>query len=229
MLRLFNAKSIKKTITGTLVVLYVTIGIHGLAEIKPELDPILQFYLDRARHGIASHDPLSAGVKFVLHTNSHYKHIGRNGVVKKIDSAQIDFYYSWGELDSSVVVNGQVERFRRVDPIYPNLLDNDYQYNTFPNDTGGPELAIGFDNPQSTSKNPTGIMIIDRLKFTLGWLYLYFPEADGFNRLTRSYRFTEQSGLIFADSIWEVGARRGIFSSENYRLETAVTAIELLE
>ena len=30
---------------------------------------------------------------------------------------------------------------------------------------------------------------------------------------------------IFPDSIWEVGSREGIFSTENYRLETSISSI----
>jgi hypothetical protein len=62
----------------------------------------------------------------------------------------------------------------------------------------------------------------------LRWLYLYYPSTSGVERLTRSFRFTEVEGYVFPDSIWEVGARSGIFSLEYYRLETGIVEIEVI-
>jgi len=109
----------------------------------------------------------------------------------------------------------------------PNVFAQASEFCFYPNDTGGVELALGFDHDVSLSQLPVGLAVIDRDRYLLRWLYLYYPEHLDYKRFSRSYRLTLQDGYVFPDSIWEVGARPGIFSPEYYRLETVITGITI--
>ena len=97
----------------------------------------------------------------------------------------------------------------------------------FPNDTGGPQLAIGFDTDSLRDPRPVGLAMIDRDEYYPKWLYLFYPEEKNHSRFTKSFRFVQQDGLLFPDSVWVVGAREGVFSTEHYRIETDVTEISI--
>jgi len=53
-------------------------------------------------------------------------------------------------------------------------------------------------------------------------LYLFYPNRPDFKKFSLSFRFVEYQGHVFPDSIWEVGTKAGIFSTESYRVETAI-------
>lgn len=108
------------------------------------------------------------------------------------------------------------------------MFVDSFGHGFFPNDTGARELAISFENISSSDTLPSGIAVIDREEFTLLSAYLFYPREEGFKRLTRSFRFSDNAGFNFPDSVWEVAARQGIFSTEYYRLETKIKEIQLL-
>jgi len=188
-------------------------------------NPILDFYVQRAEHAFTSRNPAETGVSYSFQAKFYRKVIEKGGVTGSVDSAVIDYFYSWGKLDSLRPVSGDFERFKDTDLDYPDVFKMDYIYNLYPNDTGGQELAIGFDTRTAEDTLPTGLVIIDRELYYPMWLYLSYPNKVGYKRFTRSFRFTEVEGMTFADSVWEVGAKAGVFFSEYYRIETGITDI----
>ena len=219
--------STKKHLSTVIAVSLIVLAILTVGRTQEADQWVLEHYTDMAAHAVDSRDPLGTGATFSLMTRSYYKHVGRGGVVEKIDSARINYFYSFGQLDSQVVVSGESGRFKDVDFSYPNVFEDDYVFSLFPNDTGGPEMAIAFDTDSLSDVRPIGLAVIDRAEYYPRWLYLSYPSRSNHTRYTRSFHFVKQLGLIFPDSIWIVGARAGIFSSEHYRLETGVLEIEV--
>lgn len=190
-------------------------------------DQILNFYCSRADETFKSRDPLDGGVSFSWEAKSYYKLMERKGKVRLVDSAITEYFYSFGNVDSiKKIIPFHKEHFK-IDFSYPNVFKGDYHFNFFPNDTGGKEIAIGFDTDSTDQKDPVGLAIIDRDKYYLKWLYLYYPHKKGYKRYTRSFRFTEYQGYIFPDSIWEIKGHLSIFTMEWYRIETGISKIKI--
>jgi hypothetical protein len=186
-------------------------------------DPVLDFYCNRARVTAGNLNPIERGTAFSFDAVTYYKRIGRRGKVDLVDSTRSTYYYSFGKLDSLTTDTSASSRDYEVDLSYPNVFDGDYIFSFYPNDTGGADLAIGFDTDTAVAGEPVGIAIIDRSRFFLKWLYLHYPDRKGYKRYSHSLRFTERDGLVFPDSIWTVAAKAGLFSSEFYRLETGIS------
>ena len=225
MQRFISRQTIKK-----IAVVMVACGVLLAAAVSLLADdetdnPILDFYVERARHAFESRNPAETGVSYSFQAKFYRKVIEKGGVIGHVDSAVIDYFYSWGKLDSLRPVSGDFERFQNTDLDYPDVFTGDYVYNLFPNDTGGPQLSIGFDTPTADDTLPVGLVVIDRELYYPLWLYLSYPNKVGYKRFTRSFRFTEVEGMMFADSVWEVGAKAGVFFSEYYRIETGITDI----
>jgi len=190
-------------------------------------DPILEFYVKKAAATFTSRDPMAAGLNFSLRATTHYKDLSRGGKITLSDSSIIDYFYSFGEIDSTVVIAAPKHDHPSLDITVPNVFEGGYVYNFFPNDTGGANLPIGFDTRDTTSPDPTGIAVIDRDRFFLKWLYLFYPNDVAYKRYSRSLRFAEFEGYVFPDSIWEVRAEAGIFSSKHYRVETGIGLLQI--
>jgi hypothetical protein len=191
------------------------------------VDPVLEYYSERAQATFESRDPLGGGLAFALETLSLLKELDNQGRIKSIDSVRGTYYFSFGTLDSQIVGEVDSDRLRNIDLTIPNIFEQASEFSFFPNDTGGVELALGIDHDVSVSSSPVGLAVIDRDRYFLRWLYLYYPEYGDYRRFSRSFRLTVHDGFVFPDSIWEVGARRGVFSPEHYRLETAITEITI--
>jgi hypothetical protein len=190
-------------------------------------DPILEFYVKKAAATFTSRDPMAAGVNFSLRATTYYKDLSRGGKVTLSDSSIIDYFYSFGEVDSTVVIAAPKHNHPSFDITVPNVFTGDYVYNFFPNDTGGSDLSIGFDTRDTTSPDPTGIAVIDRDRYFLKRLYLFYPNDVAYKRYSRSLRFTDFEGYIFPDSVSESRAEAGIFSSKHYRVETEIGQLQI--
>ena len=188
-----------------------------------DVDPILNFYCLRSAAVYKSRHPFEHGASFSCHTRTYYKNVSNRGEILNIDSSLATCYFSYGQLDSLVEDTARSSRTEEIDLNYPNIFEDDYVFCFFPNDTGGTELAIGFDTDTVNNLLPVGIAIIDRDKYTLRRLYLHYPDKPDYKRYSRSLRFVEHEGYIFPDSIWIVGARSGLFSTEYFRIETQIT------
>jgi len=199
----------------------------GLAAMMAAGDPVLDFYVERADHAFESRDPVATGVTYSFRAHTFFKHVSRNGEINRIDSAVIEYYYSWGKLDSALAISGDADRFDDLDLSYPNVFAAEYQHNLFPNDTGGTEMGIGFDTDSDDDARPVGLALIDRDRYHLLWMYLSYPNKKGFRRFSRSLRFVEHEGRVFPDSLWVVAARDGVLFSEHYRIEVGITNITI--
>ncbi len=229
----YNTKRMRrKLLPGTLataVALILTfVGNRALsADSAGQQNPILDFYVKSAAASFTSRDPIAAGLSFSFRATTYYKDLNRGGKVQLTDSLVADYYYSFGALDSTVALAPSKEKHPAPDIIVPNVFSMNYLFNFFPNDTGGSDLAIGFDTKDTTSADPTGIAIIDRDRFFLKRLYLYYSNSLAYKRYSRSLRYTEFEGFNFPDSIWEVRAEAGIFSSRHYRVETGIGQLQI--
>ncbi|MDD5425889.1 MAG: hypothetical protein PHN52_05345 [candidate division Zixibacteria bacterium] len=189
---------------------------------EPADNPVADYYWDRARSVRKSRDPVETGTSYSFVATSFYKKVDRRGQVVDVDTLSSEYFFSWGNLDSSRTLFGDPDRFRTLDLNVPDIFKFDYYHYFFSNDTGGADLAIGFDTRVASDPGPVGLIIIDRNRFLLRWMYLFYPFKEKYKRFSRSFRFVEIEGYLFPDSIWEVGSKRGIFFSDDYRLETGI-------
>ena len=199
----------------------------GFADDSYGGDPVLEFYCTQAASVSAESDPLGNWVKFSLLTTSHYKRVASNGRITSVDTAIVRYWFSSGSLDSQMVDMATSDGMMQQQCSVPDIFNAQYRYTFYPNDTGGELLAIGFDTPKADDSLPVGLVVIDRDSYSLRRLYLYYPHREGYKRFSRCYRVSEREGFLFPDSIWEVGARKGVFSTENYRLETRIDAVSV--
>jgi len=191
-------------------------------------DPVLKFYIHQADSTFKDSDIAKCEQKFSFMAYTYYKSIGRKGLVARIDSVVSRYFCNGAKFDSSQIL---VKPQRKVPEIifeFPNVFANHFSHNFYPNDVGGEKVAIGFDTDTSMTTMPEGIAVVDRANYRLRELYLYYPNQKGYKRLTRSFRFAEYDGFIFPDSIWEVGAKQGVFSTEYYCLETKIELFQFL-
>ncbi|MEA3297096.1 MAG: hypothetical protein U9R56_04460 [candidate division Zixibacteria bacterium] len=191
------------------------------------VDPVLEFYCGRAAAVFTARDPIEHGLCFSFTVRSYYKSVGRRGNIEDVDSAVIRYHFSFGHLDSQKTVLCTSDKLTDIDFSFPNVFSEHYLYNFYPNDTGGVNIAIGFDTDSVGNNQPVGLALIDREQYILRWLYLFYPHKSGFRRFSRSFRMTEFRGFVFPDSLWEVGAAEGVFSTDDYRLETCIESIEI--
>ncbi|UCD63547.1 MAG: hypothetical protein JSW34_12495 [Candidatus Zixiibacteriota bacterium] len=190
-------------------------------------DPVLEFYCERAASTFPTRDPIESGADFSFRATTFYKSIGENGEVTGVDSGIADYFYSSGELDSLAVVLAPRNRQKDIDLTFLNVFSGDYDFYFFPNDTGGSDLAIGFDTYTGEDPAPVGLAVIDRTQYLLRRLHLHYPNRKYHKRYSRSFRFVERDGYIFADSVWVVSAKKGVFTTDFFRIETGITNIRV--
>jgi hypothetical protein len=187
-------------------------------------DAILQFYCEQARLKVAAQHPYEQALTYSFRATT-YRHNMDDSA--RGDSAVIDYFFSNGTLDSQRTVESTSWQPKGNDVFYPNVFDLDYQYTFYPNDTGGKDLAIGFDRDTVGDQQPVGLAIIDRYDYHLRRLYLFYPNKPGFRRFTRLLHFQQQDGYLFPVSIVESASKDGVFSTEHYRVETVFSEITI--
>ncbi len=192
-----------------------------------EVDPILRFYCEKARAACADRSPYEKAVSYSFTTTTYLKKLGSRGKNTSVDSTVSDLYFSAGSLDSQRTVSTTSGGGSPIDFSYPKVFESDYRFNFFPNDTGGKYLAIGFDTDSANDLRPVGLAIIDRAEYYLHRLYLFYPNHKQYKRFSRTFHFIERDGYIFPDSICEIAAKAGIFSTDYYRRETVIRNIRV--
>ena len=193
-----------------------------------EPDPVLKFYVSQADSAFVRTSLSNPPVNYSFVALTYFKSIGRKGVVSRLDSTVARYFCSGATVDSAQTLVESKGKIPELTFSYPDVFTEDYGHNFFPNDIGQQDLAIGFDSYSDPDTFPSGIAVIDRENYLLRRLYLFYPNPEGYKRLTRSFRLAEFGKYIFPDSIWEVGAKHGIFTTEYYRLETGIEQIQLL-
>ncbi len=190
-------------------------------------DPVLDFYTQRAASVFRSADPMQAGTTYSFRATSYYLKLEAGRPPKRVDSSVVDFYFSFDQLDSLIVQTETSDRFDLVDLSIPPIFEGPYFFNFFPNDTGGTEIAIGFDTDSTNTTNPTGLAILNRDRCTLERIYLCYPNVENHRRFSRGLRLTTVNGRVYPDSAWIIGARYGIFSTDHYRIETRIDSLKV--
>lgn len=191
-----------------------------------ETDEITAYYWSKAKTAYEKNSISNIQSPFQLIVTTHYKHVDKHGVISKIDSATVKYFFSGSTIDSQQVLSGDNSLFKDITLIDDQMFDTNYYQFPYPNDTGGVNIAIGFDS-DSTIVLPDGFMLIDRKSYYLRWLYMYYSAKKNYKRFSRSFRFNEVDSYIYPDSIWEVGTREGLLSLENFRIESKVDSIIL--
>ena len=198
-----------------------------LATAKDDPDPVIQYYWDHARAAYHRTRPDSAGVCY-SYTARSFKHtVAEDGAIRKTDSVTQDYFFCGGHLDSVNTLAGDARKFSRLDLTVLPVFDSTYHLSLFPNDIGGPRLAIRIWSDSSRVRQPEGMVVIDRNEYFPYALYLYYPDKSGYRRFTRSFRFSVVDGFVFPDSVWEVATRLGVFFPESYRFETGISNIRV--
>lgn len=195
------------------------------AQENSEIDPVLQYYWDGARDRIEQLAGVRQKVGLTFQAITIRQDTDAHGVILDSDTAVTQLYFTGLSLDSQVVIppsdgKPELEQFD-----WPPLDWDAYTPNLYPNDTGGPDLAIGFVSDSADERAPDGLLIVDRDQYYPKWLYLYYNDRPNFRRFTRTYRFTIVDGILVADSISDVATRMGIFTDDSYRIETSVSDI----
>ena len=194
---------------------------------ESETDDILTFYTQRAAQIFGSRNPSAAGVSYSITAKTYFKIYDKEKISQTKDSAISDYFFSFGELDSIVHIVQSQKKQDSLDFSYPNIFVGEYAYNFYPNDTGGSDLSIGFDSFEFNPEIPVGLAVIDRDRYFLRWLHLHYLNEKRVERESKSYRFVEHEGFIFPDSVWDLYAKPGVFSTEYYRRETSLFDIRI--
>jgi len=190
-------------------------------------DPVLDFYCQRAASAFRSADPAQSGTAYSFRATSYYWQLESGTPPKQVDSSVTDFYFSFGQLDSSRTRTEASDRFNFLDLSIPPIFEGPYFFNFFPNDTGGVEIAIGFDTDSTDTTFPTGLAILNRDRCTLERIYLCYPNIENHRRFSRGLRLTTVNGRVYPDSAWIIGAKYGVFSTDHYRIETRIDSLKV--
>jgi hypothetical protein len=216
----------KKTQKVSVLLALVTLTGVGMAQDQTD-DPVLDFYRERVAGQTESRNPDRAGLTYSLSAHAFKIKLGRGGEHELQDSAAFTNYYSYGDLDSQTVAYSTDAQLEKTDLTYPNIFARDYAFRFYPNDTGGADLAIGFESDTVKNLSPVGLAIIDRNHFTLRRLYMYYPNEEKYERYSRVVAFQDRRGYLFPDTVLVTYAKAGIFSVDNYRVEVVVDSVHL--
>jgi hypothetical protein len=210
-----------------LALILVSLLAVSLAVGEDEPDPVLLYYWDHARVTARQTTPDTSDVCYRFTAKTYKRSVTDDGRISKTDSVFQEYFFCRGNLDSVNTVAGDVGKFEGLDLSYPPVFESTYHLSSFPNDTGGPRLAMRIWSDSALGRQPDGMVVIDRNEYFPHALYLYYPDKSGYRRFTRSFRFVMVDGFVFPDSIWEVGTRLGVFYTESYRLETGISDIRV--
>lgn len=213
------------SLTRLLCFLLILAALAVNAVFSEDVDPVLTFYWGKAAQASNALVSRSDTVSYRIRALSYYHRIDKRGRITSTDSLLANYFFSAGRFDSIEVIAGEDNSMTRADFSVLDVFSRPYLISLYPNDTGGVELAIGFDSDSTHSGEPVGLLLIDRYNYHPRFLYSYYPDTTEFMRYSRSYRFALLDGFLYADSIWVSAALPGIYSRENYRLETGVQSL----
>jgi hypothetical protein len=183
-------------------------------------DPVLDFYVRQAAEAIDRSDSLINLTEYRLTMRQNRYQFSNTKGYRLTDSSSHRLFFTGHHLDSARSLSDDEKPAPEWPGAVANIFDQGYQYNFFPNDTGGKFLAIGFDTESAGDSSPIGLAIIDRNTYYPHWLYQYYSGRPSHNRLSRRLHLVYHDGLIIADTIVEIGSESGVFFNEVYRRET---------
>jgi len=209
----------KSKLAIRLVALIVAIGLYlvafGVNQVKS--DDVLDYFTDRTAAVYKSSNPLLSGVNFSFVTTTLFQPLGEKSTIVRTDTSSARMYFSFGELDSTQILIGEENYFN--DSLFwaSNIFTCDYSFDFFPNDIGGAYVAIGFDTDSAYATKPIGIAQVDRDRYFLHRLFLYYPNRTKHECFSRQINFGLVDSYLFPDSIIETGAKAGVFIAEYFR------------
>lgn len=185
-------------------------------------DRILNYYTNSSARVMDAVDSLLSNSRYSFDVFSCWEKLEKGKVVHA-DTLKARLYYSGFELDSQTVELKTADRFEEIDFFAPNVMAMDYSFNFYPNDTGGVDLAIGFDTDSLADPRPVGLAIIDRNLFYPHRLHLAYPSESTRENLTQTYSFSLQAGsFVFPDTVTDNVSQMGVLFQEHYRRTTAI-------
>lgn len=191
-------------------------------------DPVLDFYCERARAVYRTHNPFDNGATFSFRARSWVTELKQRGKEVPVDSSLVRYYYSSGNLDSQQIIMSTSDDLIGTDFSYPNLFDHEYDFSFFPNDAGGEVLAIGVDADTARGLYPVGIAVIDRNRYFLRRLYLYYPDLDRYERYSQVISFLNHGQVVFPDTVQITYAKAGVLSTGHFRLQIIVDSLVVI-
>lgn len=193
-----------------------------LSQEETSTDPVLDYYIQRAKAVYNSCNPDETGAKYSFIARSYQSELKRNGIIDLTDSSIVKYFFSFGNLDSHKVEISTNGKLDSLGFSYPNLFEKDYEFNFYPHDIGGDKISIGIESDTTKNLQPVGIAVIDRNNYVLRCLYLYYPNKDRYKKYSKVISFIEHEGIVFPDSINTTFLKAGIFSTNHFRLFTVI-------
>ena len=124
--------------------------ILGVVVYVTAADDILNFYVGKAKSSFETRNPIENGAKYSYRVKSYFKKVIKDGQTKLVDSVETDFYYSFGELDSTRVIVKPKSYSDQVNLNFKNIFEQDYYFYFYPNIMlliiRGQELFCYFNN-----------------------------------------------------------------------------------
>ena len=216
---------INNKLTHKILIIFILLTLYAsipASDEKKSTDPVLDFYLQKAKAVYNSLNPDENGAAYSFIARSYQSELIRNGIIDLIDSSIVKYYFSFGNLDSHKVEISTSNKLDSLDFSYPNLFEKDYDFNFFPHDIGGENISIGIDSDTIKNLVPVGIAVIGRQKYVLRRLYLYYPDNDRYKRYSKVISLKEHEGVVFPDSLNVTFSKMGIFSAAHFRLLTVI-------
>lgn len=189
-------------------------------------NPVLTFYCRQAGQTFRREGLAEQARRYSFTATSYRKQLGQKGQVGHVDTLVAEYYFTGATLDSQKVLRATSRKSYPLDFSAPNVFESDYHFAFFPNDTGGP-LAIGFETDSAGDPRPTGLAVIGRYDYRLQRLYLFYAARPGYNRFSKAIYLSDHHGYTFPDSMIEVTAKAGIFDTDFYRTESAVSEVKV--
>jgi hypothetical protein len=190
-------------------------------------DDITGYYWGKSATVWATSEASRSRMKYRLRCTTVRTGMSRTGKFEGADTLVADYYFTGTGLDSVKTVDGSIKNWELVELWPPDVYSLDYSTSAFPNDDGRGGLAVGLDTDSTMATEPTGLAVLDRFSYRIHRLYLYYPPFGDYIRLSRSFQFQEQDGIVYPDSIWTIAARRGLFYPDRFRLDSDIEEVEV--
>jgi len=205
----------KRIIVG-LLVLFCPVLIHG-ADID---DPAMKFYLEKTDSVLNGSTLFNNDLKYSVLVTSVYNKISYRGISSELDTAGFFCEFTDGrfvesETDDTAAID---ENIVTANLRFEKPWELNCRFYFFPRDTGAGDLAIGFAPADTLAKtSPEGMIIINRDTYQIKRLYLHYTAIDEYAWLSKTYRFSHDSGTVLLRSLTLQGCYYGFFRRRFFR------------
>jgi len=209
-----NIQRVKILYTAVLFA-FILIGVNTHSQESPEIDPVIEYYLEGIDSSFAHRYLFNTDYKFEFSVKSILTRTNYRGVVQSIDTAAYRLYFNGGTIDSFNVLDSADDEQNTFPDSFsffkPWKQSGEFYF--FPNDTGAGNLAIGFEPEEYKSEmNPTGMIIFDRDTFLMQNVLLHFINPSEFDRLSQSFTFEYVFPYLILREYKKQGVESGFFA-----------------